>query len=270
MAIATVGLFIIISCGGGSTTTQTTTKVNNPPIIVIGDIRAITEGMSVELNASASYDKDGDTLSYQWTQSSGETITLIDSDTATPSFIAPKVSNDSNITIELSLSDGEISVKVQKSILILKQIITEQRHEVMPILTTVSTTNGSVEISYTYNKTPIDSITSGLVLNIFWNSSKLEFAEIKNPFESDYMGVGAIKKDSDNSDSSEATDSYMTISWVNLENSEWIVGKTLPTQLFTLVMKSKVTEGFTQINLATKVDSPSLEFSSKSVIIELD
>ena len=246
-----------------------TDKINNPPVAVIEDTTSIIEGMSIELNASKSYDIDGDNISYKWVQTSGESVTLLNDDTSTPSFIAPEVNSDSNITLELSLSDGTDSTKDKKLIFITNQEKIEKRHEVMPTTTTISTTNGSVDINYTYNKNPINESTSGLVLNIFWDSTKLEFIDIKKPFENDYIGIGTIKEDVDNSDSSETTDRYITISWVNLADGNWIV-PTLPTKLFILNMKSKVIKGTTEINLATKVDSPSLAFYSKSVIVQLE
>lgn len=285
-----MGVFLLTNCGGGgggsssaSNTSASGTSedaasnedagsssagpTNTPPVAVIKDVTAVIEGMSVDLNATLSYDIDGDTLSYEWVQLSGEQVTLINPKTATPSFVAPEVTSDSSVTLQLSLSDGVVTSKSQKVIFIVNQERVVKSHEVMPTVSTLKTTNGVVEINYTYNRS---EITSGLALNIYWDSSKLEFLEIKDALQNDYMGISTMKEDIDNSDSNEKTDSYITLSWVNLEDGIWTVPTPLPTQLFTLNMKSKDIIGTTAVNIGTKFDSPLVSFYTKSVIVQLE
>ncbi|MBP7866229.1 MAG: OmpA family protein [Acidobacteria bacterium] len=64
------------------------TRQNNPPVANAGpDLSNIPAGL-VQLDGSASYDPDGDTLTFLWTQTMGPAVTLSGANTATPSFTA--------------------------------------------------------------------------------------------------------------------------------------------------------------------------------------
>ena len=82
---------------------------NSPPVADAGPNQTKDEGSVVILDGSASSDLDGgDTLSYQWTQTAGTTVTL-DADTLpTPSFTAPAVSlGGQALTFELVVTDDD-------------------------------------------------------------------------------------------------------------------------------------------------------------------
>ena len=81
--------------------------VNQAPTAVAGADQTVDEGSSVSLNASGSSDPDGDTLSYQWTQTAGTSVTLSDATTAEPSFTAPEVSGDETLTFEVEVNDSQ-------------------------------------------------------------------------------------------------------------------------------------------------------------------
>ena len=73
------------------------------PAADAGDDRQVNEGSRVELDGSDSEDIDGDSLTYQWRQTGGETITLENTGTATTAF-TPVTTGD--YTFELTVSDG--------------------------------------------------------------------------------------------------------------------------------------------------------------------
>ncbi|QLH76922.1 PQQ-binding-like beta-propeller repeat protein [Halosimplex rubrum] len=79
---------------------------NRPPVTETGIDRTVNEGTSVELDGSGSSDPDGDSLTYQWTQTSGTAVSLADVSTATPTFAAPTVDSTTTLTFELVASDG--------------------------------------------------------------------------------------------------------------------------------------------------------------------
>lgn len=83
-------------------------NVNHPPVAEAGVDQSIAEGSPASLDGTASFDIDSDLFSYSWSQESGPTVTLADSDTATPSFTAP--------TIDAGGSPGVVATLVFKLI----------------------------------------------------------------------------------------------------------------------------------------------------------
>ena len=63
--------------------------VNHPPTAVAGPNQTVNENASVTLDGSASSDPDGDSLIFQWTQTSGSPVALSDASAARPTFTAP-------------------------------------------------------------------------------------------------------------------------------------------------------------------------------------
>jgi hypothetical protein len=83
------------------------TNVNHPPVADAGNDQTVSEGAPVSLDGSKSYDVDGDSLLYNWSQVSGHSVSLSDSSVEKPTFIAPYVASGSEqITFGLTVSDG--------------------------------------------------------------------------------------------------------------------------------------------------------------------
>lgn len=80
---------------------------NSPPVAEAGNDITATPGGNVILDASQSSDPDGDEITYSWEQVSGPDIEIDGADTATPEVTMPDDNEDSEITIELKVSDGE-------------------------------------------------------------------------------------------------------------------------------------------------------------------
>jgi choice-of-anchor B domain-containing protein len=80
--------------------------LNNAPNAIAGANQTVNSGASVTLNGSASNDPDGDTLSYQWTQLSGTTVSITNAAAASATFTAPSVNSDQLLQFQLSVSDG--------------------------------------------------------------------------------------------------------------------------------------------------------------------
>ena len=87
-------------------------NVNHVPEADAGDDQSVAEGAPVTLNGAASFDVDGDVLTYAWTQESGPSVTLTGANTANPVFSAPVVSFGgapgvvASLVFKLSVSDG--------------------------------------------------------------------------------------------------------------------------------------------------------------------
>ncbi|MET0067153.1 MAG: CAP domain-containing protein [Candidatus Thiodiazotropha sp.] len=82
------------------------TPVNNPPVADIQGDAEVISGATLVLDGSASSDPDGDTLSYQWTQTQGDPLSLLDTSAPTLTLIAPEVTESTLFGIQLSVSDG--------------------------------------------------------------------------------------------------------------------------------------------------------------------
>lgn len=81
---------------------------NQAPVADAGLDQTVTGRSSVTLNGAASYDPDGDNISYQWTQVSGKGVSLSNANTATPSFTAPRVKRRNKVMVfELTVTDTD-------------------------------------------------------------------------------------------------------------------------------------------------------------------
>jgi choice-of-anchor B domain-containing protein len=82
------------------------TGANNAPNAIAGANQSVNGGVRVTLDGSGSNDPDGDSLSYEWAQTMGPTVTLEDTATAMASFTAPTVQSDTMLRFELAVTDA--------------------------------------------------------------------------------------------------------------------------------------------------------------------
>lgn len=81
---------------------------SNPPEADAGSDQTVVEGVTITLDGSNSFDPDGDTISYHWTQIDGIPATLSDSTAAKPTFVTPIVSTEEMIlTFQLVVKNDE-------------------------------------------------------------------------------------------------------------------------------------------------------------------
>lgn len=80
-------------------------NINKTPTANAGDDKIADENTLVTLSGSGT-DPDQDALSYSWTQPSGQNIALTGANTASPTFTAPEVQNDTDYTFTLTVNDG--------------------------------------------------------------------------------------------------------------------------------------------------------------------
>jgi len=106
-------LYVLANTGGvpsgtSGTVYQVTLLPNQAPTASAGEDQTVDEGTQVTLIASLSDDPDGDTVHFEWTQSSGVSVTLSDNASATPTFTAPNVSSTSTLTFVVTVNDGHL------------------------------------------------------------------------------------------------------------------------------------------------------------------
>ncbi|QZP38111.1 PKD domain-containing protein [Halobaculum magnesiiphilum] len=98
--------------GATATTTETVSvsepePANEPPTADAGADQTVDEGDAVTLDASDSSDADGSIASYSWTQTDGQSVDLSDADAAQPTFDAPAVDSDQQLTFEVDVTDDD-------------------------------------------------------------------------------------------------------------------------------------------------------------------
>jgi hypothetical protein len=83
-------------------------QYNDPPVAEAGPDGTVKEGAARMLDGSASYDPSGELIvDYQWGQVAGPAVTLNNSTTATPTFVAPVGTIGQAVTFALVVSDGK-------------------------------------------------------------------------------------------------------------------------------------------------------------------
>jgi MYXO-CTERM domain-containing protein len=92
-----------------ATVTVTVSNVDLPPVVSAGPDFSAQERTQVLLTATASDPDAGTTLSYAWAQAGGPAVTLVDADTAAPSFTAPEVTVPTDLLFDVTVSDGTLS-----------------------------------------------------------------------------------------------------------------------------------------------------------------
>jgi hypothetical protein len=99
--------------------------VNRAPIIEMISDMSVTSGSEVTLQAIIS-DADGDDLIYSWTQTTGITVEMFNTNTLTPTIKIPEVDEQTGITVMFEVSDGEAISEKSITILIEKQDVIEK------------------------------------------------------------------------------------------------------------------------------------------------
>lgn len=79
---------------------------NQPPSVQAGSDQTVDESGSVTLSGSGS-DNDGTVASYQWEQIAGPSVTILDENQASASFVAPEVDESVALTFRLTIVDND-------------------------------------------------------------------------------------------------------------------------------------------------------------------
>ena len=79
---------------------------NSPPVAHAGEDKIVTTASIVDLDGRASSDPNGDTLTYLWTQTSGQAVTISRPNEALAAVAIPAVEQPTAFTFRLTVTDG--------------------------------------------------------------------------------------------------------------------------------------------------------------------
>lgn len=88
----------------------------SPPTVVIGPNQSVESGQTVYLDATQSTAGSHPIASYEWTQTAGDTVTLVSGNTASPSFIAPSENDAQTLTFSVVAIDTEGTRSTAKTV----------------------------------------------------------------------------------------------------------------------------------------------------------
>ena len=83
---------------------------NSQPKVKAGADQEVVEGATVTLSGTATDADPEDDLTYSWTHDGALTIAITGSGSASASFVAPNVAEDTTITVTLTVNDGTVDV----------------------------------------------------------------------------------------------------------------------------------------------------------------
>ena len=134
--------------------------INTPPEVNAGEDQVSDEGLIVSLQGEVS-DNDGEISSFQWTQVSGDSLALTDSDTLTPSFVAPTLVESMVFEFELSAEDNEGAISKDRVVI---QVMPVNEAPVVNVEADFSLPEQSVvEVSATAGD------SDGTIENVLWS-----------------------------------------------------------------------------------------------------
>jgi hypothetical protein len=81
--------------------------INNIAFANAGADQIALRNTLVSLDGTGSFDPDGDSLIYSWTQTAGPTVTINNANSATASLTTPDVEDSITLTFDLTVSDGK-------------------------------------------------------------------------------------------------------------------------------------------------------------------
>lgn len=121
----------------------------------------------------------------------------------------------------------------------------------------------SILVSYTSTNS---ELTTGLGLNLHYDSSQLSQAEVSNILDTNNIGY-QFTEDSNDSDNSAATDKIFTSTWVDFGAGGWPQNSTLPVVLYKITFVATNSFSNTVVNFSPSSGAAGYKFLSNQLEI---
>lgn len=270
---------VLAGCGGGSDTsdnaantadTTPAAEINQAPVAMAGVDVSAFEQRTVTLDASQSSDADNDQLSYRWRQLSGPAVTLSNEQSETPVLQLPVVTADAEVLMELEVTDGVNSPMVDQVKVRVLEHSTDNVMSVLPQRSVVLADGAPVDVVFNLDAPEGVEKGAGLVVNLHWDSTHLTFKELGEMLLVQQLGVSQPFLDEDDLDNNPRTDQYITLSWIDFEEAQWLSGVTLPLSLFSARFEPVAgASGSTQVNVSPQSVGAENNMVTQTASVEL-
>ena len=163
--------------------------MNFPPVANAGSGFRVNPAAALTLtvDGTASFDPDGEPLTYAWTQTGGPAVTLAGASTATPSFVVAPVTSPTNLTFQLVVNDGSAaSVPSQVQIILAPPLSTPPAGQ--PTSSSTLRSDGTLELQLAGTPNQLYQIQASSNL-VNWADLNLAYA--------DYAGRIAFEESTD-------------------------------------------------------------------------
>ena len=143
LLLSSLLLLTVSACsGGGSDETRTEEPTNQKPTAYAGQDQTVDEQTSVSIEGSGT-DSDGSITSYNWTQVSGDTVTVTGADSANLSFDAPVAKTEVTLEFELTVTDND-GATAKDSVIVTVNPVDEQKVTLQGVVTDEPIANAKV------------------------------------------------------------------------------------------------------------------------------
>jgi hypothetical protein len=133
--------------------------------------------------------------------------------------------------------------------------------------TTVISPGELITLTVMYTSTN-NELSTGLGLNLHYDSTKLFQAMPENILEIDNLGY-QFSQDTEDLDGSSSTDKLFKVNWAAL-NGNWPAGYDLPVTLFTITFKATDSFSDTALNFSASSSAAGFDFNGESVALTLN
>ena len=141
------------------------TAINQAPTLTTDSDQAVNEQALVSLTASAQ-DVDGTIVSYLWEQVAGTSVSLVDANRPSVSFVAPGVATDETLSFDVTVTDDDDATTTARLNLVVHDVPVSPALNQLPMVSAASTQTLPENTLFTLSAVARD--TDGYIASYRW------------------------------------------------------------------------------------------------------